>query len=169
MGNNSVSNNNSPNSFNNNSNSYFKGELNTNDNKTLPLENDNYSSLKEFYDASDETPVGGFEEFETHNVTYLIKDFTLSNQMKQTIKKIVDDYEKEYPDKERGIKGILEATKFLKKYEGTEYAQGYTLDVQGIKNNFKLELARRGYTYSTNYTNKYYLKNGKIYTAKFKK
>ena len=149
-------------------NSQFNGELNTTDNKTLPLENNNYASLKEFYEASDETPVGGFEEFETHNATYLIKDSTLSDQLKQTVKQIADDYEKEYPDKERGIKGILEATKFLKKYNGTEYAQGYTLDVQGIKNNFKLELARRGYTYSTNYTKKYYLHDGKIYTAKFK-
>lgn len=147
----------------------FKGELNATDKQTLPLENNNYKSLQEFYEASNETPVGGFEEFQTHNVTYLITDYALSEQKKQTLKKIADDYEKEYPDKDRGIKGILEATKFLKRYKGTEYAPGYTLDIQDIKNNFKLELARRGYTYSANkYVKKYYLQNNKIYTAKFK-
>jgi len=47
----------------------------------------------------------------------IIKDWTYSEQLKQTLKTIADGYEKEYPDKERGIKGVGERKRFLKRYK----------------------------------------------------
>lgn len=150
-----------------NTSQQFQGELNTNDERNLPLENGNYNSLEEFYEASDETNSDGFNGFKTHNATHLINDWTYSNQEKQALKQVADDYEKEHPNKKLGSKDVLKRTRFLKQYRDLEFAPGQKLDVNSLKPNFKLELERRGYSYSDNYTNKYYYENGRIYTAKF--
>ena len=148
----------------------FHGELNTPDNRTLPLENNKYNSLEDFFYDSDEYFPGGFEQFKLHNATYLISDWTYSTEQKKILKKIADDYEKENPEHNQPISGISKRSKFLKQYDGMEYAPGFRLNALDLKKNFELELARRGYSYyGDNSVNKYYYENGVIYTALFNK